>query len=208
MALFAPSVEALTAVSETCKHLEKLVEANKDSHDGLSVFGDEILRAARSLSSLEWGVIRDERFHVTPEGLFDEIVKNVEAIARKSHGEAKRRKEWLAERVEEEEGAEGEDDDAEEQAVRVRIDEFGLDLDRFVPLGGRRLVGWKQAVKIAGWVQVDEMRAQQSPGPGFTHICRTYDKRTGIITTAGYAFGAALRPAASRKVLGLGQEWQ
>ena len=138
------------------------MEANKDSTDGLSVFGDELLRAARSLSSLEWRVIRDERFHVTPEGFFDEIIKNVEAIARRSYGEAKRRQEWLAERVEEEE-REGEDDDAEERAVRApgaRIDEYGCNLDRFVPLGGRRAVGWKQAVKIAGWVQVDEMRTQ------------------------------------------------
>ena len=65
-------------MSETCKHLERLVEANKDSTDGLAVFGEEILRAARTLSSLEWRVIRDERFHITPEGLFDEIVKNKE----------------------------------------------------------------------------------------------------------------------------------
>ena len=159
-ALLAPSAEALAAVSETCKHLQKLVEANKDSHDGLSVFGEELLRAARSLSSLEWRVIRDERFHVTPEGLFDEFVKNVEAIARRSHGEAKRRQEWLAERNDEAEGGEGEDDDAE-KAVRTpgaRIDEYGCNLDRFVPLGGRRPVGWKQAVSIAGWVQIDEMR--------------------------------------------------
>ena len=43
-------------------------EANKDSHDGLGVFGEEVLRAARSLASLEWRVIREERFHVTPIG--------------------------------------------------------------------------------------------------------------------------------------------
>ena len=43
-------------------------EANKDSHDGLGVFGEEVLRAARSLASLEWRVIREERFHVTPVG--------------------------------------------------------------------------------------------------------------------------------------------
>ena len=43
-------------------------EANKDSHDGLGVFGEEVLSAARSLASLEWRVIREERFHVTPVG--------------------------------------------------------------------------------------------------------------------------------------------
>ena len=160
-ALLAPTAEALAAVSETCTHLQKLVEANKDSHDGLGVFGEELLCAARSLSSLEWRVIRDERFHITPEGLFDEIVKNVEAIARRSAGEERRRREWLAEREDDEEGAKGEDVSAEEPAVRTpgaRIDEYGCNLDRFVILGGRRPVGWKHAVKIAGWVQVDEMR--------------------------------------------------
>ena len=160
-ALLAPTAEALAAVSETCTRLRKLVEANKDSHDGLGVFGEELLRAARSLSSLEWRVIRDERFHITPEALFDEIVKNVEAIARRSAGEERRRREWLVERDDEEEGAKGEDVNAEEPAVRIlgaRIDEYGCNLDRFVILGGRRPIGWKQAVKIAGWVQVDEMR--------------------------------------------------
>ena len=79
------------------------------------------------------------------------------------HGEAKRRQEWLAERVEEEEGGEGEDEDAEEQPVctpGARIDEYGCNLDRFVTLGGRRPAAWKHAVRIAGWVQVDEMRTQ------------------------------------------------
>ena len=41
---------------------------------------------------------------------------------------------------------------------------------RFVPLGGRRPVGWKQAVRIAGWVQVDEMRTllELHPHPQMT----------------------------------------
>ena len=157
--LLAPTAEALAAVSDTCAHLEKLVEANKDSHDGLGVFGEEVLRAARTLSSLEWRVIREERFHVTPEGLFDEIVKNVEAIARRSAGEAKRRQAWLAENDNEE--GEGEGIAADEPAVRTpgaRIDEYGVNLDRFMSLGGKRPSGWKETVKIAGWVQVDEMR--------------------------------------------------
>ena len=161
--LLAPTAEALAVVSETCVHLEKLVEANKDSRDGLAVFGEEILRAARTLSSLEWRVIREQRFHVTPEGLFDEIVKNVEVTARRSAGEAKRRQAWLAES--DAEDGEGEGNAADEQTVRTpgeRVDEFQCNLDRFVPLGGKRPAGWKEAVRIAGWVQVDEMRTQQS----------------------------------------------
>ena len=140
--LLAPTAEALAAVSETCVHLEKLVAANKDSRDGLAVFGEEILRAARTLSSLEWRVIHEQRFHITPEGLFYEIVKNVEATARRSAGEAKRRQAWLAER--DHEDGEGDGIAADEPTVHTlgaRVDEYGCNLDRFVPLGGKRPAG-------------------------------------------------------------------
>ena len=83
----------------------------------------------------------------------------MEATARRSAGEAKRRQAWLAESDAEDD--EGEGNAADEQAVRTpgeRVDEFGCNLDRFVPLGGKRPAGWKEAVRIAGWVQVDEMR--------------------------------------------------
>lgn len=65
------------------------------------------------------------------------------------------------ERVEEEEGGEGDDDDAEGQTVRTpgtRIDKYGCNLDRCATLGGKRPAGWKQAVSIAGLVEVDEIR--------------------------------------------------
>lgn len=163
-ALLTPTLEALAAVQDTCVHLEKLVEANKDSHDGLGVFGEEVLRAARSLCSLEWRTIREERFHITPEGLFDEIVKNAESALRRSAGEARRRQAWLAEGDGDEDA--GEAAEAEAQGVRARcarVDKYGLDLDRFVALGGRKPLGWKETVKIASWIQIDEMRARQSP---------------------------------------------
>ena len=124
---------------------------------GLAGFGDEVLRAARSLASLEWRTIREERFHVTPEGLFFEIVKNAEAVIRRSAGEQKRRQEWLAE-------SDGADDDAgaadepDVPAPGAKNDAFGCDLDRFVSLGGSKSAGWKETVRIAGWVQIDELR--------------------------------------------------
>ena len=151
-ALLTPSLEALAAVQDTCVHLEKLVEANKDSHDGLGVFGEEVLRAARSLCSLEWRTIREERFRITPEGLFDEIVKNAESALRRSAGEARRRQAWLEES--DGEKSEGEAAEAQAQDVRARcarVDKYGLDLDRFVALGGRKPSGWKETVKIASW---------------------------------------------------------
>ena len=89
--LFAPSEEVLAAVQDTCERLEKLVEAKKDSHDGLGIFAEEILREGRTIQSLEWKTIRAERFHITPEGLFMELVKNVEVVIRRSAEEEERK---------------------------------------------------------------------------------------------------------------------
>ena len=61
------------------------------------------MRAAKSLTSLEWRVIREERFHLTPIAMFNEIVKNAEMVLRRSAGEEKRRQAWLADDGDEEE---------------------------------------------------------------------------------------------------------
>ena len=116
------------------------MEANRDSHDGLGVFGEEVLRAAKSLSSLERRVIREERFHLTPSGMFSEIVKNAEAVLRRSAGEEKRRQAWLAHDGDEEEhDAAAAADEAGFAAPGSRKeDAFGCDLDRFCPLAGPR----------------------------------------------------------------------
>ena len=91
--------------------------------------------------------------------MFDEYVKNAEAVLRRSAGEDKRRQAWLAE---------GDDEDAAGEAVATgkpdvpapgaRMDVYSCDLDRFVSLGGKKPSGWKEAVNIAGWIQIDEMR--------------------------------------------------
>ena len=125
---------------------------------GLGVFGEEVLRAARSLASLEWRVIREERFEVTPVGMFDKIVKSAEAVLRLSAGEEQRRQAWLAH-----DGDEGDDgaaavDDPGVAAPGSQADALGCDLDHFVLLGGPKPPYWKSAVQIAGWIQVDGMR--------------------------------------------------
>ena len=82
----------------------------------------------------------------------------MEAISRRSAGEAKRRQAWLAES--DHEDGEEEGIAADEPAVHTpgaRVDEYGCNLDRFVPLGGKRPPGWKEASRIASWVQVVSM---------------------------------------------------
>ena len=113
---------------------------------------EETLRAARSIKSLEWKAIREERFHITPDALFNELCKNVEACIRRSAEEEKRKQEWL--------DAEGdeEQDESEVPAPGQRADRFGLDLDRFNNPGGKRPPDWSRAVSISGCAAIDEMR--------------------------------------------------
>ena len=94
---------------------------------------------------------------MTPQGMFDELVKNAESSMRRSAGEDKRRQAWLANDEDEAEAAAA----AEEPQVPARgarVDMYDLNLDRFVDLGGPRPAGWREAVKIAAWIQIDEMR--------------------------------------------------
>ena len=91
-------------------------------------------------------------------GMFDEIVKNAECVLRRSAGEEKRRQAWLAPDEDEERAGAVAGDNAAVASPGSRADTFGCDLNRFVPLGGPKPPYWKEAVKIAGWIQVDEMR--------------------------------------------------
>ncbi len=94
--------------------------------------------------------------------MFDEIVKNAECVLRRSAGEEMRRQAWLAPDEEERHGGAAAGDDPAVVSPGSRADVFDCDLDRFVPLGGPRPPYWKEAVKIAGWVQVDEMRVMHT----------------------------------------------
>ena len=90
--------------------------------------------------------------------MFDEIVKNAEMVLRRSAGEEKRRQAWLAD-----DGGEEEHDGAAAAnnagvaAPGSRKDAFDCDPDRFCPPGPRPPF-WKEAVRMAAWTQVDEMR--------------------------------------------------
>ena len=67
--------------------------------------------------------------------------------------EEKRKQEWLAA----EDGAE-QPDKRVVQPPGQRKNLYGLDLDIFNNPGGEKPVDWSTAVKIAGWVAVDEMK--------------------------------------------------
>ena len=90
--------------------------------------------------------------------MFDEIVRNAECVLRRSAGEEKRRQAWIARDEDEEREGAAAAGDAGVDAPGSRADAFGCDLDRFAPLGGPKPHYWKEAVRIAGWISIDEMR--------------------------------------------------
>ena len=66
--LKAPSGHALAMAREAKESLEKLKEHYKDSRCGTDSFCSHCIDAAGSLRSLELAVVREEKFHLTPEG--------------------------------------------------------------------------------------------------------------------------------------------
>ena len=84
-------------------------------------------------------MIQEERFHVTPVGMFSEIMKNAEAVLRRSAGEEKMRQAWLVQDGDDEEhdGAAAADNEGVD-APGSREDAFGCNPDRVCPPGGPR----------------------------------------------------------------------
>ena len=148
--LFAPTSHALEGCRIACERLERLRITN-DGRDGLDEYVSEIKQAVDTLKRVEWEVIRTEKFSMTPPALYSDLVRNAECLLYKRASELIRRQEWLAAPVEE----------LSDRAVTVkagRADKYGIDLNVFKMKGGRKPRTWKQAVRIASWVHIDEMR--------------------------------------------------
>ena len=148
--LFAPSENALERCRHACERLDQLRSA--DDPDGLDEYTAEMKQAVASLKSLAWETIRIERFHMTPPALYSEFVRNAESLLHKRADELIRRREWLAAPVEEM-------NDPDVPVKAGRVDKYGLDLDEFKLNIGRKPRTWKEAVKIAGWIHIDEIRS-------------------------------------------------
>ena len=127
--LFNPSRHDLERCNQCVEDLGELQHRDENIDDA---FASEVRRAVGMLKSLAWDDIREERFPLTPQGLYVELVRNAEKFLNK-HGEEKRRREaWLAR-----------DDGNEERGFvplcRKTVDKYGLDLDEFKNKTGKRL---------------------------------------------------------------------
>ena len=115
-------------------------------------FADEIKQAVASLKSLAWEAIRVESFNMSPVAFYSEHVRTAESLLHKRADELIRGKQWLSTPVEQ----------LGDRAVTVKagtVDKYGVDLDEFKLKVGKKPRTWKEAVKIASWIHIDELRS-------------------------------------------------
>ena len=151
---FNPSGNNIDEANATSDILKQMVDAHGSTQDGLDVFAEEIRCAVRSIKSVSWDAIRRERFSLTPEGLYDELVRNAESLLHKRDAESARRQARLAADI-----APDEHEAAPQQAPAGQPDKFkGHFVEDFKCKSRRKPDRWQLAVKTASEVHIDEMR--------------------------------------------------
>ncbi len=162
--LLEPTYGALVLAKDTASKLVKYKEAHENSSDGLGIFCDAMLRAVQSIKSLDWEVIRQEKYALTPESVFKDLTQNAEKLIRRQNSEQKRRQEYLAAGSDCAEAADVLQ--AEEEEVHLSQDTpdiYGLSLEKFKFKLPRKCHDWPLAVRYANVVHLDEIRHPSPP---------------------------------------------
>ena len=83
--------QALAEARRAADDLEAISLSQRLFPDGYDVFAKECMDAAGRLRPLDWGAIHAEKYSVTPEVVYFQLVKNAEALMRKEGDEERRR---------------------------------------------------------------------------------------------------------------------
>jgi len=126
------------------------------------------------LKVASWEAIRKDRFSLTPEALFDELVRNTQFTLTSWRGDATRRQERMRAPLEESEekddleteGEQNTEAGASEKKLRS-ADRFGLDIDAEFRTKKfkARFRHWQEVAKVATEVALDEIRTLLEWGP-------------------------------------------
>lgn len=151
-----PSDADLAEMRTVGEALRQMVDAYGPTQDGLDAFAEEIQSAVKSIKAVAWDAIRRERFSLTPEGLYNELVRNAESHLHKRDAEAARRRVHMStvDVPDYDEGEEG----VGLAAAGVRPDKYNVNIEEFKCKSSRKPHRWQQAVRMASVVHIDEMR--------------------------------------------------
>ena len=176
--LQSPTEDLVARAQQAAARLQDLHFSVAEMEKGHESFALDLQTAVAKIRVTSWDSIRRERFSLTPEALFDELVRIAEQLLRRHAGDIERRRLRLAaaafshEATQQGEQAPGnqpvqevEDEgegEVDEEAVGLgpnRADCYGLDLDEFKLRRNRKPVGWDEAVALASEVHLDQMRS-------------------------------------------------
>ena len=126
-----PTPVSLEAAQQAATALRQLTDFRSEDAD-LASFSGEILKAVEQLKLVAWDAIHQEKFWITPAGLFNEPVRGTETLVNRQAGDAERpRLRLQANREKTCGGSAREDGEEQEEASDVlpdRKDKFGLKL--------------------------------------------------------------------------------
>ena len=131
-------------------------EAYQGSADGMAIFCEELIGAIDKLKSLDFEVIRREKFKQTPQSVFSEFVKGMEHAVKRGKEEEKRRLALLNEDV-------GVANDVQSDVPNLRPcgeDKFGCNPDGYHNSRGIKPDNWATAMRVVEVVHIDEMRTR------------------------------------------------
>ena len=86
-----PTPVSLEAAQQAATALRQLTDFRSEDAD-LASFSGEILKAVEQLNFVAWDAIHQEKFWITPAGLFNELVRGAETPVNRQAGEAERRR--------------------------------------------------------------------------------------------------------------------
>jgi hypothetical protein len=141
-----PSEEALDRAHEAKECLIKLRD-QPESADNTPAIASECIKAVDALASLNLETIRRDKFPLTPETLFEGLVRNLHDLKKTVDAEEKRREHWLGSMA----------GDVEEVVQQTHVqgqDKYGCDPDAFArPAIFKKPRSWADAVQKAGLVR-------------------------------------------------------
>ena len=156
--LKTPTEQLLTYVDETVVlNLAKMLD-KRGSAGGLDSFVEDLTQAVKKIKVVTWDVIKQDRFSLTPDGLYQDLVRNAEHIISSWGRDYDRRQTRMRQPLEQDAEALQE---AEREIPHVsckRTDRYKLDVDgEFRRVLPKRFPKWEEALKSANEVLIDEM---------------------------------------------------
>jgi len=155
--LLTPTELLTEHATSTVEQLHKMLSVYGSS-GGLDSFVEDITNAVKKIKIVSWEAIKKDRFSLTPDGIYNDLVRNTEHII-SSWGRDYERRQTRMRRPLELDAEAREEADKEVKEVTCRLkDKHELDIDKeFRRPPKKRFANWEDTLKSTNEVLIDEM---------------------------------------------------